>query len=193
MKKRIVFPLIICALILIIYSNSKSHVIEQTESTDLLEYTVKYKNISYLDSILKKQRFTYSLHINKKILSIITLGGKYATVKEMEFYPNKVVNIDIPANTNFILSLPTHTTVTYTWNMLENHQASLVKFNNKTSIELPMPIKYIGADGAGYGRENFYFKTLSQHGTQRLIFRYQSKSNNTGDYFEGIIDVNVIN
>ena len=70
MKKRIVFPLIICALILIIYSNSKSHVIEQTESTDLLEYTVKYKNISYLDSILKKQRFTYSLHINKKILFI---------------------------------------------------------------------------------------------------------------------------
>jgi len=184
-----IFIIFTMLLFIILLSSCSKHVIIGDANAKLLEYTFKYKDSEKLDEILQKQRYTFSKDSTKKIISIIFLNGKQAKIKEYITSNEDILDIIVPPNTDFIISLPIFTTVTYTWNIKNDIEDDTIIFISKSRINF-FSSSAKKTDGEGYGRENFYFNASDER-TQKLCFRYEHETGIYPEYYDLTINISL--
>lgn len=190
MKK---FFLIICIILIIvmsigwnIYSNKK-HIIINHDVNNLQEYKFSYNEISKIDKLLTKQKYTYSSNIKDKVISIFILGDNMVIGKEYLISKDSLIDINVPKDKKIIISFPYNKTINYSWNIRNEIDNKILNFNNISKLQLPITNEE--KDGVNYMRQNFLFHTVNK-GLQKLIFRYQHNTGDNDEYFE--ISLNIM-
>ncbi|MCY6485449.1 protease inhibitor I42 family protein [Clostridium aestuarii] len=140
-------------------------------------------NPTKMDELLSQGKYTYSTEIDKKYVAIMVYDAEKTTVKEYEFKNNGSVDITVPNNKDFIISLHANRTILYTWNIKNNICNGIVQFVKRSWIDIPLPKVEEGMCGMDYSRQNFYFKCI-KNGNQKIVMRYEHQEEQRDEFFE---------
>lgn len=187
--------ILLLAITVLLSGCSSKQINVYNDKANLLSYSFKVKDTTNIDKELKKQKFTYSKLIDKKVISLITCSRKKADLNEFEIENNNMLDIEVTADSDFIISLPYNQVVAYNWNVVNDLSESNIKLLNITEVNLPYPKEERGKVGIDYSRRNFYFRA-AEPGTQPITFEYEhnEKGNNnanTEDSFQITLNITV--
>lgn len=176
-------------LFLAIMTGCSNNVLLNEQRDRILNYEFKISDTKNIDKTLSKQRYSYSTDIYKKFASVVTYKCKNASMKQYLIKEDGTVDLTIPKDSNFIISLPANRIITYTWNIKNNIDKEIINFENRSWIHIPMPKSSENTDGVNYDRQNFYFKPLKS-GSQKIVMRYEHETEQRDESFE--ITFNII-
>lgn len=185
--KNSIFILILTLLLFII--GCSNNVMLDEENSSLLNYDFKISNDEKIDNILSKQQYSYSTSTDKKFIAVIIYDSENAYIKQYLTNNNETLDLSIPKNSNFLISLPANQTIAYTWNIKNDLKNNVIKFENSSLIKINTPKSEKGKDGVNYDRQNFYYKSI-ESGNQNLILRYEHQTEERDDFFD--INLNII-
>lgn len=180
--KKPIFRLLLIVFLLII-TGCSNNVLLNEERDRILNYEFKISNMKNIDKTLSKQRYSYSTDIYKKFAAVITYKSKDASMKQYLINEDGVVDLTIPKDSNFIISLPANRIIAYTWNIKNRIDTELISFENRSWIHIPMPKSSRNTEGDNYDRQNFYFKPLKS-GSQKIVMRYEHEIEQRDEFFE---------
>ncbi|MBU5454470.1 protease inhibitor I42 family protein [Caproiciproducens sp. MSJ-32] len=159
------------------------NVLLDEQNSKRLNYNFKISDLKNIDQTLSKQRYSYSTNVDKRYVAVITYQSKNATIKQYLVNKDGIVELTIPKDSPFIISLHANRTITYTWNVKNSIDNELIKLENRSWINVPIPKSEKDKDGANYDRQNFYFKSLKS-GSEKLVMRYEHQSEHRDEFFE---------
>ncbi|MGO1368824.1 MAG: protease inhibitor I42 family protein [Senegalia sp. (in: firmicutes)] len=103
---------------------------------------------------------------------------------------NEKLNLYIPLDSNFIISLPANRTIYYTWNTKNEINKKIISIKGRLWIDIPIPKSDRDKEGTNYDRQNFHFKSLRPE-NQKIIMKYENKSKQNNDFFEIEFNINI--
>jgi predicted secreted protein len=159
-------------------------------SQNLLLYNFKISDLNNIDNTLRKQRYSYSTNTDKKYAAVITYQSKNATMNQYFVNKDGTVDLTIPKNSLFIVSLPANRTIAYTWNIKNSIDNGIIHFENRSWIDIPMPKSSKRTTGDNYDRQNFYFKPLKS-GSEKLVMRYEPQTEQSNYCFEVTFNIKI--
>jgi len=74
--------------------------------------------------------------------------------------------------------------------MKNNLDNRVIQFENRSWVDIPMPISEQGKTGANYDRQNFYFKPLKS-GNEEVAMRYEHQTEQRNEFFEISFNIKV--
>lgn len=163
-------------------------------------FTLNSNDYSSLDTLLKSQEYTNPTASNGKGFSIIIYNPKNQSIDSIENYGinnNNSLDISIQNGDYFIISLPTYSTVTYSWKIVNALPYNSFKLLHTSSIALPLEDSEKNLPlierkmGGGLARQNFYFST-SSIGSHSLDFELSSTAYKSTDNFKITLNINII-
>jgi len=162
--------------------------------------TPNSNDYSSLDTLLKSQEYTYPTIFNDKCFSVIIYNPKNQSIDSIENYTitnNHSLDISIKNSDYFLISLPTYSTVTYSWNIVNVIPYNLFKLEHTSSINLPpedseknLPLNQ-RKEGGGLARQNYYFST-NNIGSHSLDFELSSTAYKSTDNFKITLNISII-
>ena len=180
-KKFYIFLLTIVTLLFM--SGCSNHVLIDEQNSKLLNYNFRISNPKKIDKILSNQRYAYTTKLDSTYAAVIIIQSKNASIKQYLIETNGSLNLSIPKNCEFIISLPKNCTISYTWNIINNIDNGIIKFEHCSRIEIPIPRSEKGECGTNYDRQSFYFKTLKS-GDEKIVMRYEHVTLSSQPYKE---------
>lgn len=174
MKKKVIFSILILLITLIIivyYNNNRS--ITSTKK-DLLTHN-----------------YEISTDSNFKNLYLVTSDNNHFNFKKYSVKENETLEITIPKNKEFIISLHANLTIAAKWNL--GHDSNILKFKKVDWIELnKTKYKDIIHAPTGYSlaRQFFYFNSKNK-GNEVLTFVYKHNTEDE-EYFKFDIKIKVL-
>jgi predicted secreted protein len=176
-------------LFLVLARGCSKHVLIDEQNTKLLNYNFKIANLENIDKTLSNQRYSYSTNI-KKYVAVVTYQSKNASIKQYLINNDGTVNFTVPKDSHFIISLPANRIITYTWNIKNNIDNGVIKFESRSWIDIPMPRSERGTVGMNYDRQNFYFKTIKS-GNEKVVMRYEHQTEQRSEFFEITFNIKI--
>lgn len=179
----------ICFVVIIILVTLFGCSSNSIDNNDLDEY-------SKFDNMLKGLQYSKSINSEIKPVTIISYNTEdLSVVSNKEYYikENNSIDISLGDDCSFIISLPRNPTVTYSWDMLNLGENSLVELKNISSVDLPFKwnVNNINTpEGVGVTRQNFYFSVLDK-GSQSIRFEFRSTAYESFDNFKITININI--
>lgn len=146
-------------------------------------YTFKIEDLKNMDNILSNQKYLYSTSVNKKYIAVITYKSEDAEVKQYLVSRDKEIDLNISKDSSLVISLPANQTIAYTWNAKNDINREIIKFKNRSLIDVTSPKPPKDSTGISYARQNFYFSTLKS-GSEKLVMRYEHKTEWREDSFQ---------
>jgi len=159
------------------------------ESNSVKPSSYKIYSDSLDDKLLSTENFDVSIDSNKTIVYIQSLKSNKLTLYKYECTNNGVMNISIEENTNFVISLHANSIISYDWNIKNNIDNSVLKFEKKTKLKVPFQ-NHKQLIGVNNDRQNFYFKTLKK-GNQNIILKYEHIGYSEPEYFQIKVNLNI--
>lgn len=186
--KKYLFSLLI--VFLAFTTGCTQNVLLDEHNSKLLNYNFRIANLKNIDKTLSKQRYSYSTNIDKECVAVIIYKSKNAAMKQyyVDDYGGNV-DITVPKDSKFIISLHESCTITYTWGITNNIDNGVIKLKNRSWIEIPMPKSERGKCGENFNRQNFYFEPLKS-GSEKIVMRYEHETLSEQPYKE--ITFNII-
>jgi predicted secreted protein len=123
-------------------------------------------------------------------MAVVTYRVKTASMKQYLVDKNGKVDLVLPKDSSFIVSLPANRTIAYNWNIKSDVDHGIIKFEKRSWIEIPIPKPERGKNGANYDRQNFYIKPLKS-GDEKIAFRYEHETMQNQEFFEINLNVKV--
>ncbi|MFL0247282.1 hypothetical protein [Candidatus Clostridium stratigraminis] len=183
MKFNKYFFVFIVILVTIPLIGCSKQVLLNESNSNLLNYNFKITNLKNIDKTLSNQKYGYSTDPNRKYAAVIIYQGKKASMNQYLVNKSDIVNLNIPKDSFFIISLHANCTIASSWNIKNNIDNGIIQFQNRSWIDIPMPKSEKGKPGLNYNRQNFYFKTLKL-GSQKIIMRYEHEVEEIDEPFE---------
>lgn len=187
--KKPIFRLLLIVSLLII-TGCSNNVLLNEERDRILNYEFKVSDTKNIDKTLSKQRYSYSTDIYKKFAAVVTYKSKDASMKQYLINEDGTVDLTIPKDSNFIISLPANRIIAYTWNIKNSIDTELISFENRSWIHIPMPKSSRNTEGDNYDRQNFYFKPLKS-GSQKIVMRYEHQTEQREESFEITFNITI--
>jgi len=187
LKKSVISLLI---LLSIIATGCSKNVVLDEDNGNILNYNFKIADIENIDETLSNQKYAYSTNIENKYVAVITYQSKTASLMQYLIGKYGTVDLTVPKDSSFIISLPANRTIAYTWNIEKVIDNGVIQFANRSWIEIPMPESEKGKEGANYDRQNFYFKPLKS-GDEKVVLRYEHQTEQQDDFFEITFNVKI--
>ncbi|MFD3158775.1 protease inhibitor I42 family protein (plasmid) [Haloimpatiens sp. FM7330] len=187
----IIITVILLCVILLLYKVifSRQVFFDQINSK-LVNYNFKIFNLNKMDALLGKQRYVYAGNVNKNYIAIITYKDRNALIKQYAVDKNGTLNLTVPKEYNFIISLHANKTITYTWNIENDINNKIIKLEKQSWIDIPIPRSKRGKKGISYDRQNFYFKPLKS-GNEKIIMRYEHQTLSGRPYDEITFNIQI--
>lgn len=157
---------------------AKNTVIKEQDS-----YNFKIEDLKNMDNILSSQKYLYSTSVNKKYIAVITYKSEDAVVKQYLVSRDKEIDLNIPKDSSFVISLPANQTIAYTWNAKNDINREIIRFENRSLMDVASPKPPKDSTGVSYARQNFYFGSLKS-GSEKLVMRYEHKTEWREDSFQ---------
>lgn len=158
------------------------------ENSNLLNYEFKISNEEKMDKILSNQKYSYSTNIDKKFIAVIIYDSKNASIQQYLINNKQILDLVIPKESKFIISLPANRIITSTWNIKNELKNDVIEFLDRSWIEIGTPKLQKGQEGMNYDRQNFYFKSI-ESGNQDLVMRYEHQTEEREDFFEVTLNI----
>ena len=171
-KNYIIILIIVTSLFMVGCSN---HVLIDEQNSKLLNYNFRISNPKKTDKILSNQRYAYTTKSGNNYAAVIIIQSKNASINQYLVKNNGSLNLTLPKDCEFVISLHENSVISYTWNINNNIDNGIIEFENRSKVEIPMPRSEKGKTGINYDRQNFYFKSLKA-GSEKIIMKYESKS-----------------
>lgn len=159
-------------LISILITGCSKQVYIDDEVKNSLNYIFKIPNLNNIDKTLSNQKYAYSIKDGKEYISVITCQARNASIKQYLVNYTDTLSLAISKDTLLILSFHANSILPSTWNIENNIDNGILKFNKKSSIEIPLPNADKGKDGVNYNRQNFYFTPLKA-GSEKVFIAYE--------------------
>ena len=159
------------------------------DNSNLLNYNFKISDYKRIDNTLSNQNYAYSSSVDKQYIAIIKYNSKNASIEQYLINDNDTLDLVVPKESNFIISLYANRIISYTWNIKNELNNDIIEFENRSWIEISAPKSYKGQDGLNYDRQNFYFKSIAS-GKQELVMRYEHQVEEREDFF--LLTLNII-
>lgn len=191
MLKRYIISIISILIIFPVFATgcSKQVLIDDYKSKSL-NYNFTIANVKNIDKTLSKQKYIYSAYSNRKYVAIITYKSHKASIKQYPLDNHETLELTIPKDSKFVISLHANSTTIYTWNIKNNIDNGIIQLENRSWINIPLPLEDRHASGASYDRQNFYFKPLKE-GNEQVIMRYEHQTMETNGYFEAVFNIKI--
>ena len=192
-NKKHIFILIgtVTIIVLLFVIKYSKHVFVDEYNDKLLNYNFRISNLNKADKILSRQRYAYTTKLGEKYAAVIIVQSHNASIKQYLIKNNEVLNLSIPQNCQFIISLYANRTITYTWNIKNNIDNNIIKLESRSWMDIPMPRRDWGSTGTSYDRQNFYFKPLKT-GKQKIIMKYEHITQKNSEPFNITLNINII-
>lgn len=192
-NKKHIFILIgtITIIVLLFVIKYSKHVFVDKYNDKLLNYNFKISNFNKEDKILSRQRYAYTTRLVEKYIAVIIVQSHKASIKQYLIKNNEVLNLSIPQNCQFVISLYANRTITYTWNIKNNIDNNIIKLESRSWIDIPTPISERGYKGTSYDRQNLYFKSLKT-GNEKIIMKYEHITKKDSEPFNITLNINII-
>lgn len=187
-KKKIYLFLII--VILLNTTGCLRQIYNDPQNMKSLNYSFIIYNSNNMDKILSKQKYGYPLKTNNQYIAIITYKNIIGSLKQYVVGNDKTLNLTIPKDSEFIISLHANRTIMYTWNIKNNINNGIIQFKKRSWIAIPTPISEWGKKGENYDRQNFYFKPLKS-GNEKMIMRYEHQTQSGKRYEEITFNIQI--
>jgi len=187
LKKSIFSSLII--FLVLVTGCSKNVVIDEKKG-NLLNYDFEISDTQNIDETLINQKYCYSTHIDKEYIAIVTYKSKNASMRQYLISKDGIIDLTIPKDSDFIISLHANRTIAYTWNIKNNLDNGVIQFKNRSWIDIPMPESEKGKTGVNYGRQNFYFKSI-ESGNEKVVMRYEHETEKRNEFFEVTLNIKI--
>ncbi len=142
------------------------------------------------DLVLQKQKYLKSDRSDESYVAVIVYHNNEAEMKQFLVENKGTINITVPKDSNYIISLPANSTVAYSWNRKNEINDRVVAFDQQSWTENPMPKKDMGKVGVSYARQNFYFHT-KEKGKEKLIMRYEHLTEQREEFLEVTFHIKV--
>ena len=182
--------------VLIVINCSKQVIVDPQNSKNL-NYDFIILNANCIDKTMSTQRYgyiggekEYIAIVTYKPITVITNHFKNAAMKQYPIDNNGTLNLTISKDSNFIISLPANSIITYTWNIKNNINDGIIKFTNRFWIDIPTPISEWGYKGVDYDRQNFYFQSLKS-GNEKVVMRYEHQTQQRNKFFEITFNIKI--
>lgn len=186
-KKSIIYLFIIFTALMM---GCDQNVLLDEQSSKLLNYNFKISNLTNIDKSLTKQRYSYSTDISKKYIAVIIYKSKDASMKQYIVSKDETINLTVPEDSNFIISLPANRTISYTWNMEDTLNNGEIQLENRSWINIPIPKSEKNISGTNYDRQNFYLKPIkSGNGKITMIYKPNEKLDSNSFRFTFTINI----
>lgn len=182
--------ILILLILLVIITGCSKNVIFDEQDRNLLNYNFKIVDLKNIDKTLSNQKYSYSTNIDKKYVAVIIYQSKDASISQYLVKKDESVDLIVPKGSLFIVSLHANRTIAYTWNIRNNIDNGIIKLENRTWIEIPLPNSEKGKSGANYDRHNFYFEPLKL-GDEKLVLRYEHHTEQSDESFEFTFNIEV--
>lgn len=186
--KKSIFILILTLVLFI--EGCSSNVMLDEENSNLLNYEFKISNEEKMDKILSNQKYSYSTNADKKFVAVIIYDSKNASIQQCLINNKQILDLVIPKESKFIISLPANRIITYTWNIKNQLKNNIIEFVDRSWIEIDAPKLQKGQVGVNYDRQNFYFKSI-ESGNQDLVMRYKHETEEREDFFEITLNITI--
>ena len=186
--KKYIFSLLIIFLVLATGCSKKVLITKQ--NSNLLNYNFKILDLKNIDKTLSNQSYSYYIYTDKKYVAVVTYQSENASINQYLINKDGTLDLTVPKDTNFIISLPANRTVAYTWNIKDGIHNGVIQFVNRSWIGIPMPKSEEGKDGANYDRQNFYFKPIKS-GNQKMVMRYEHQTEQRDEFFEVTFNISI--
>lgn len=189
-KKSILSLLVLC---LVLAAGCSKQLLKQVyfdgENASQLNCNFTIPGSQNMDKILSSQKYLYSTDTNKKYIALITYKSKNVSINQYLIRKDGAIDLSVPEDSQFVISLPANRTIAYTWNIKNNINNGIIQFDKRSWIEIPMPAK-IETTGDNYDRQNFYFSPLKT-GNEKLVIRYEHQTQQQNEYFEVTINIKI--
>lgn len=136
---------------------------------------------------LAKHHYYVSATDGTENVYVIVKDGWLLKFKKYNINKNGSININIPKNSAFILSLPANVTRSCTWEMLNTPSPNIMKYLGNSYVEPPKyKIHFTQLKGESSSRQNLSFKSLDK-GTDKLDLSYRNNETPQAGYNYDII------
>lgn len=187
-----IFILILIMAILLFITNRLNHVLIDEQNSRLLDYNFKISSPEKTNKILSNQRYAYTTKLDSKYIAVIIIQSHKASIKQYLVKDNGVLNLSIPKDCEFVISLYANRTITYTWNIKNNINNNIIKLEDTSWIDIPTPISKRGYTGVNYDRQNFYFEPLKA-GNEKIVMKYEHNTMKDFKSFNITFNININN
>lgn len=181
---------------MIIVVNCSKQVIVDPQNSKNLNYDFIILNANCIDKTMSTQKYGYDgskeyiAIVTYKPITVITNHSKNAEMKQYLIDNNGTLNLSIPRDSKFIISLYANRTIMYTWNIKNNINNGIIKYINRSWIVIPTPISEWGYKGIDYDRQNFYFQPLKS-GNEKVVMRYEHQTQQRKQFFEITFNIKI--
>lgn len=169
----------ICVIVYINVSSKKPR-----ESINI----IKYENQSQIEQIIKEYEYDISLDINKKYLYLILINEGSIEFKKFLFSKNETVDINVPNESNFILSLRAERMIPYEWEI--SYNSNYLELSEKKWIHVGNLKSNKDKEGMSSERQFFYFTALNK-GQSIITLKYDHLTLTVDDYFKMKVRIKV--
>lgn len=187
LKKTILILGIMCCALMM---GCSKNVLLDEENSELLNYDFKIENMMNVDNTLSKQTYCYTKCVDKKYVAVIIYNSDTASMNQYAINKDGTVDITIPKDCGFILSLPANRTITYTWNIKNNFENGIIEFEDRSWIYIPIPRFEQKSIEINYDRQNFYFEPIKL-GNEKLVMRYEYERGQRNKFFEITFNIKI--
>lgn len=187
LKKSMLSLLIIFSVLVM---GCSKNVLLDEQNSDLLNYNFKIVDLKNTDKTLSNQIYSYSTNIDKKYVAVITYKSKNASLNQYLINKDETVDLTVPKDSYFVISLPANRTITCTWNIKNSIDNKVIQFENWSWIDIPIPKSEKASTGVNYDRQNFYFKPIKA-GNEKVVMRYEHQTEKQNEFFEITFNVNI--
>ena len=186
----IIIAIVVVIILCILYPSKQVYFEGDENINSIMNYSFGCSENENIDDVLKNQKYIYSRDnyedYLEDYLAIIVYEDNKAYLNQYKVYYTKdgevssgKVNITLPHNCNFIISLPDNKE-TYEWNIRED--GKFIKLNEKSNID----INYGLEDSTGFARENLYF-ICNDGGEEQLELIYEQEH----EIIDKVITINI--
>lgn len=163
----------------------------QKESKSELSYEITKEEYEEWDLVLMKQKYISSTQADERYAAVFIYSGNEGELKQYLIENDGNINITVPAESKYVISLPANSTVAYSWNIKNEMNDRIIVFDQLTQTENPMPKKDIGKVGVSYARQNFYFHS-KESGIGKLVMGYEHVTEQRDDTIEVTFHIKIV-
>ncbi|MBP1755675.1 MAG: hypothetical protein H6Q59_2073 [Firmicutes bacterium] len=174
--------LLIISVILIIIAIFMNVMPLHQDSKPESSFEITKEDYEEWDTILLKQKYNNSAQAEERYAAVFVYSGNMGEMKQYLIEDKRNIDITVPADSNYIISLPANSTVAYSWN-IRNERKRIISFDQLTQTENPMTKNDQGKVGVSYARQNFYFHG-EETGREKLVMRYEHLTEQREDTIE---------
>jgi predicted secreted protein len=196
-KKPFLFLFITLTLSTLVVCSSKNIKADNTnvfldeQKSNLLNYSFKIADLKNIDKTLSNQRYYFfTKNTDEKYVAVVTYQAENASTNQYLITKDGTIDVTVPKDSHFIISLPANPTMGCTWNIKNSVDNGIIEFENRSWIDMPLPKSVKHYHSISYARQNFYFKHIKA-GNEKVVMRYENETEPKVAFYEITFNIKV--